>query len=153
MEGFFFSISKLASKLNIGIAISLTKTSFKCVSFSAGICEKWPLTIYISTQKSRDRLLRHAVNYDNSHNKNGLSVDSLLPGSTEKLADSLLVSFFNCLLLMIGFSIVFMFQVLALSFARTNISKRISLHILVKKIKKTPPEAISLRAILCNRNH
>lgn len=150
-EGFYFSISKLAPKLNMCIAISWTKTSFKCVSFSAGICEKWPLTIYISTQKSRDRLLRHAVNYDNSHNKNGLSVDSLLPGSTEKPADSPLVSLFNCWPLMIGFSIVFMFQVLALSFARTNIIR--GFHFVSSFKKKNPTEAISLRAILCNRNH
>lgn len=69
-------------------------------------------------------LLRHAANYDNSHNKNGLSVDSLLPDSTEKSVDNPLVSLFNCLLLMTDFSIVFMFQALALSFARTNIVRR-----------------------------
>lgn len=130
-EGFYFSISKLAQKLHICIAISLTKTSFKCVSSSAGICEKWPLTIYISTQKSRDRLLRHAVNYDNSDNKNGLSVDSLLPGSTEKLADSPLVSLLNCWLLMIGFSIVFYGPSFGFVICQDKYYKRISLHIIV----------------------
>lgn len=51
------------------------------------------LSIYIPTQKSCDRVLRQAVNYDNRHNKNSPSVDSLLPDFIEKFVDSLLVAF------------------------------------------------------------
>lgn len=36
--------------------------------------------------------LRQAVNYDKGHNKNGPSVDSLLPDFIEKFVDSPLVS-------------------------------------------------------------
>ena len=38
------------------------------------------LSIYIPTQKSCDRVLRQAVNYDNRHNKNSPSVDGLMVG-------------------------------------------------------------------------
>lgn len=57
------------------------------------------LSIYIPTQKSCDRVLRQAVNYDNRHNKNSPSVDSLLPDFIENL---LIVHLwpFNCLPLM-----------------------------------------------------
>lgn len=51
------------------------------------------LSIYIPTQKSYDRVLRQAVNYDNRHNKNSQSVDSLLPDFIEKFVDSPLASF------------------------------------------------------------
>lgn len=51
------------------------------------------LSIYIPTQKSCDRVLRQAVNYDNRHNKNSPSVDSRLPDFIEKFVDSPLVSF------------------------------------------------------------
>lgn len=51
------------------------------------------LSIYIPTPKSCDRVLRQAVNFDNRHNKNSPSVDSLLPGLIEKFVDSPFVSF------------------------------------------------------------
>lgn len=51
------------------------------------------LSIYIPTQKSCDRVLRQAVNYDNRHNKNSPSVDRLLPDFIERFVDRPLVSF------------------------------------------------------------
>lgn len=51
------------------------------------------LSIYIPTQESYDRVLRQAVNYDNRHNKNSPSVDSLLPDFIETFVDSPLESF------------------------------------------------------------
>lgn len=94
--------------------------------------------------------MRHAVNYDNGHNKNRLSVDSLLPDSTEKLVHKPLVSFFNCLLLMTDFSIVFYAPRFGFVICQDKYYKRISLHVLLKK--RNPAEAISLKAILYNRN-
>lgn len=88
------------------------------------------LSIYIPTQKSYDRVLRQAVNYDNRHNKNSPSVDSLLPGFIEKFVDSPLVSFQlpasnKKNYLSSGFKVPsFGF---AISFARTNTIKRFQL--------------------------
>lgn len=88
------------------------------------------LSIYIPTQKSYDRVLRQAVNYDNRHNKNSPSVDSLLPGFIEKFVDSPLVSFQLLAsnkknYLSSGFKVPsFGF---AISFARTNAIKRFQL--------------------------
>lgn len=88
------------------------------------------LSIYIPTQKSYDRVLRQAVNYDNRHNKNSPSVDSLLPDFIEKLVDSPLVSFQLPVsnkkkLPSSGFNVPnFGF---AISFARTNIIQRLQL--------------------------
>lgn len=85
------------------------------------------LSTYIPTQESYDRVLRQAVNYDNRHNKNSTSVDSLLPGFIEKFVDSPLVSFQLLAsnkknYLSSGFNVPsFDF---AISFARTNILTR-----------------------------
>lgn len=105
------------------------------------------LSIYIPTQKSYDRVLRQAVNYDNRHNKNSPSVDSLLPGFIEKFVDSPLVSF---QMLASNKKVTFQrFNVpsfdFAILFARTNIIKRFQL---ISLFKKNPIETISLKGHL-----
>lgn len=93
------------------------------------------LSIYIPTQKSCDRVLRQAVNYDNRHNKNSPSVDRLLPDFIEGFVDRPVhLCPFNCLPLIKDylFTVVSMYLALAFPFARTNIVKKFQLIILIK---------------------
>lgn len=83
-------------------------------------------------------------------------VDSLLPGSTEKPVDSPCVSIFNCLLLMTDLSMGFFVFVFVsfFFFCQDKITTGyhfMSQYLFFKK-RRNPKEAISLKAILCNRN-